>query len=121
MKLPADYHPSPAQYDHVAHQRGHGGAKVSISAHWLGITVGILISSAFTLFLGGFIGWSHLRRLWPRREVTELLQGAFVQRGFRGGLGYHIISCRALAASKRRVRRRDFSQRSPAPGSFRRD
>jgi hypothetical protein len=89
MKVPADYHPSPAQYDHVARQQRHGGGKVSISAYWLGITVGVLISSAFTLFLGGVIGWSHLRRLWPRREVTELVQGTLVQRGFRGGLGYH--------------------------------
>jgi hypothetical protein len=34
--------------------------KVSLGGQWLGIT----------LFLAGFIGWSHFRRLWPRRKVA---------------------------------------------------
>jgi hypothetical protein len=44
--------------------------KVPIFGQWLGVVVGVLISSAFTLFLAGFIGWSHFRRLWPRRKPS---------------------------------------------------
>jgi membrane protein DedA with SNARE-associated domain len=45
-------------------------AKVSIWAQWLGFATGVLLSSAFAVFLGWFIGWSHFRRLWRRRKVA---------------------------------------------------
>ena len=44
--------------------------KVPIWAQWLGVAAGVLLSSAFAVFLGWFIGWSHFRRLWRRQKVA---------------------------------------------------
>ena len=57
----------------VARVVGHGQlamTEVSIWAQALGVVIGVLLSSAFAVLLGWFIGWSHLRRLWPRRGVV---------------------------------------------------
>jgi membrane protein DedA with SNARE-associated domain len=56
----------------------HAVGKVAIWRQWLMVAVGVLVSSAFVVLLGWFIGWSHFRRLWRRRKVR---QGKF------GGLG----------------------------------
>jgi hypothetical protein len=53
-------------------------AKVSIWAQWLGVAAGVLLSSAFAVFLGWFIGWSHFRRLWRRRRGEDLAIMALV-------------------------------------------
>jgi membrane protein DedA with SNARE-associated domain len=45
-------------------------AKVSIWAQWLGVAAGVLLSSAFAVFLGWFIGWSHFRRWCRRRKIA---------------------------------------------------
>ena len=45
-------------------------AKVSIWTQGLGGAIGVLFSSAFVVLLAWFIGWSLLRRLWPRRKVA---------------------------------------------------
>jgi hypothetical protein len=33
--------------------------RVSVSKQWLGVAAGVLLSSAFAVFLGWFIGWSQ--------------------------------------------------------------
>jgi hypothetical protein len=56
--------------------------KVSIRVQWLGVAAGVLLSSAFVVFLGWFIGWSHVRRLWRRRKaVTGSGRAGAVLRG----------------------------------------
>ena len=44
--------------------------KASVWVQGLGGAIGVLLSSAFVVFLGWFIGWSKLRRLWTRRKVA---------------------------------------------------
>jgi hypothetical protein len=73
--------------------------KVPIWGQWLMIAVDVLVSPVFVPLVTGFIGWSRLRRFCARREVTELVQGALVQRGFRCGLGYHLNLLRGPCGS----------------------
>jgi|SRR5271155_1732086 len=47
----------------------HAMGRVSIWKQWLIVAAGVSLSPAFVLFLAWFIGWSLLRRLWPRPEV----------------------------------------------------
>ena len=71
--------------------------KVSIWAQALGVAIGVLLSSAFVVLFGWFIGWSHFRRLWPRRKVAP---------GAARGLG------QVLGAVE--VRNNGLSDRTPA-------
>jgi hypothetical protein len=57
--------------------------KVPIWAQWLMIAVGVLLIPVFVVFLVWFLGWSRLRRLWPRRKVAP---GPVLPQGRRAGV-----------------------------------
>lgn len=43
---------------------------VPIWKQWLMVAASVLLSPVFVLFLGWFIGWPLIRRLWPRRAAA---------------------------------------------------
>ena len=67
----------------------HAMGRVSIWKQWLIVAAGVSLSPAFVLFLAWFIGWSLLRRLWPRRQaaprdvLVQLSRGEAVSWGPR--------------------------------------
>jgi len=48
----------------------HAMGGVSIWAKWLVVTAGLVLFPVVVLLLACLIGWSLVRPLWPRREVT---------------------------------------------------
>ena len=63
----------------VARYGQHAMDRVSIWKQWLGIAVGVLLSSAYVVFLAWFIGWSQLRRLRPHPERHGPAEGGRVR------------------------------------------
>jgi len=51
----------------VMRPRAFRVGRVAIWKQWLVVAAGVLLGAAFAGFVVSFIGWSLLRRLWPRK------------------------------------------------------